>query len=467
MTWLATWVEDGDPRRRWALAGLLRAAGIPSREVESPGSERPGALLVHGDRPAGPGMLVIPIDDAAPLAWDDAIAGGDRLEAAIAGLRLPVDVVRQVGRLLRDEPDAAATSDALDVHGRLRRAGSAAERAHLGGVPIVDRTVDAVGRWVEQRTGIARQPRWPDGARAVVGLSHDVDHPDRYGILRAVTRNPARLRTAPRTLLARALSEARARRRDPAPGEFWAFDALVESEARRGFTSTYHFAAMPFHGPWGSLYDVAYDVAEPRFRRVFERLRATDNGIALHTGYEAYAAPGRVAAERQRLERAAGTEIRGNRHHYWHLGPDPAATLREHETAGFTWDASLAFNEDLGFRRATTLPFHPWDDVAARPLRLLELPTACMDGNLFYRSQDVDAAVAAVSGLLDTTAAGGGALVIDWHLQASVPTNREYRAWAEAYQAILDVVAARPGLWVTGLDALADWWTTSGAALRG
>ena len=151
---------------------------------------------------------------------------------------------------------------------------------------------------------------------------------------------------------------------------------------------------------------------------MFERLRATGNGVGLHTGYAAFAAPGRVAEERRRLADAAGMEIAGNRHHYWHLGPEPGATLREHEAAGLTWDASLAFNEDVGFRRATTLPFHPWDDSLARPLRLLELPTACMDGNLLYRS--VDAAVAAVAALLDVIAGSGGALV---------PTGISRRPW--------------------------------------
>jgi hypothetical protein len=292
-----------------------------------------------------------------------------------------------------------------------------------------------------------------------------VDHPDRYGILRAVARHPERVRRAPRTLLTRAVAEARARRRDPDPGAFWAFDALIASEARRGFTSTYLFASMPFHGPWGAPYDVAYDVRERRFRPVFERLRATGNGIGLHTGYAAFAAPGRVAEERRRLADAAGMEIAGNRHHYWHLGPEPGATLREHEAAGLTWDASLAFNEDLGFRRATTLPFHPWDESLARPLRQLELPTACMDGNLLYRSEDIDAAVAAVAALLDAIAGAGGALVLDWHLQASVVTNHEYRAWGETYQAILDLVASRTDLWVTDLDRLADHWERRRASL--
>jgi len=458
MSWIATWVEDGDPVRAWALATLLDAAGVPARPVAGPDTPRPGLLLVHGDVPTGNGVLVIPIDDDAPLAWPAALNGGQELKAATAAPWLPADIVGQAARLLRDEPHRSPDPASLDRHGRLRRDASVPEVARVGGVPIVDLLANALGHWLDRHGGPARRPRWPGHARAAVGLSHDVDHPDRYGILRAVSRNPLRLRSAPRTLADKALHEARARRRDPDPEAFWAFEALIESEGRRGFTSTYHFAATPFYGATGAPFDVAYDVTERRFRPVFERLRATGNPVALHTGYDAYAAPGRIGDEKRRLEAAVGGPIVGNRHHYWHLGPDIAATLREHEAAGFAWDASLAFNEAMGFRRSTTLPFHPWDEALGRPLRTLQLPTTCMDGNLFYTSADVDAAVAAISGLLDTVVAAGGSFVIDWHLQASVPTNHEYRAWADAYQAVLDLVAARPDVWVADLDAIARWW---------
>ena len=458
MSWIATWVEDGDPVRAWALATLLDAAGVPARPVDGPGAPRPGLLLVHGNVPTGNGVVVIPIDDDAPLAWSAAINGAEELEAATTAPWLPSDIVRQTARLLRDDPHRTPPAAALDRHGRLRRDTSAPEAAGVGGVPLVDRMADALGVWLDRNGGPARRARWPGHARAAVGLSHDVDHPDRYGILRAVARNPLRVRSAPRTFAAKAVAEARARRHDPDPDAFWAFDALMASEGRRGFTSTYHFAATPFYGPAGSSFDVAYDVTEPRFRPVFERLRETGNPVALHTGYNAHAAPGRITAEKRRLEAAVGAPVIGNRHHYWHLGPDIAATLREHETAGFAWDTSLAFNEAMGFRRSTTLPFHPWDDSLARPLRTLQLPTTCMDGNLFYKSADVDAAVTAIAGMLDTVVDAGGALVIDWHLQASVPTNPEYRAWAEAYQQVLDLVAARPDVWVADLDAIARWW---------
>jgi hypothetical protein len=465
MSWLATWVASGDARRRWALATLLEAAGIPARAVDDPSAARPGPLLAYGDVAPGPDRCVIPVDEGAPLAWPEAMTMPG-VDAAALGAVLPVDVVRQVERMLTDEPHAEASREDRDRHGRLQFRASTPERHGLGSVAIIDRTANVVAAWLESQLAIRPVPRWPDGARAAVVLSHDVDHPDRYGILRAVLRDPRRVRSAPRTLTVRALYEARLRLRDRAPGEFWAFDALVRSEAARGFTSTYLFSSMPFHGPWGTTLDVAYDVAEPRFRPVFEQLAGSGNEIGLHAGYAAHAARGRIAAERRRLERAANQEIRGVRHHYWQLGPDPAATFAEQQAAGLAWDSSLAFNDHPGFRRSISLPFSPWDPASERPLALLEIPTACMDGSLLYRHEHVDAAVAAVDALLSEVTAAGGALVLDWHLQASVVTNREYRAWAEAYQAILDVVAAKRDMWVTALDRLDRWWTNRRATLR-
>ncbi|MHB8958673.1 MAG: polysaccharide deacetylase family protein [Candidatus Limnocylindrales bacterium] len=458
MSWIATWVEGGDPVRAWALATLLESAGVPARPVPDPQAPRPGLLLVNGSIPASEGVVVIPIDDEAPLAWSAALAGGAALEAATAAPWLPSDIVRQAARLLRDEPHLQLDPGQLDAHERLRRATSAPEQAGLGDVPIVDHLAEALGCWLDRHGGPERRRRWPNRARAAVGLSHDVDHPDRFGVLRALQQNPARLKAAPRTIAAKAIREARASRRSADRDAFWTFDALIDSEGQRGFTSSYFFAVTPFWARWGSSFDVAYDVTEPRFRPVLERLRATGNSIGLHTGYAAHASPGRIALERRRLEDAAGAPVAGNRHHYWHLGASPAATLREHEVAGFTWDASLAFNEAMGFRRSTSLPFLPWDDSLVRPLRTLQIPTACMDGNLFYRHGDIDAALGAIDAMLGRVVEAGGAFVIDWHLQASVPTNTEYRVWGDAYQQVLDLLKARSDVWVADLDAIASWW---------
>jgi hypothetical protein len=459
VSWLATWVADGDARRRWALAHLLEVAGIPAREVAGVEAARPGPILVHGPALPAAGVLAIPIARELDAAdWQQAIGPSTYRAGRGPAVALTVDVVAVVADLLTDRVHASPPTADLDRHGRLTYEASAPNRAGLGETPIVDWIANEVGAWIRAATGMPSVERWPEGRRVAVGLSHDVDHPDRYGVLRAVRRNPLRVRSAPRTLATKAATDARRRLRDPEPGAFWAFEELIASEARRGFRSTYLFATTPFHGPWGSAFDVAYDVRESRFRPVFARLRETGNEIGLHTGYLAFAGPGRIAEERRRLLAIAGSPIDGNRHHYWHVGADPAATLREHELAGFAWDSSLGFNEHPGYRRSTALPFFPWDAMLGRPLRVLQMPTTCMDGSLLYGSSDVEAAVAAVEAQLGTLTMAGGAMVLDWHLQASVPTNSEYRAWADVYQATLDLLARRHDVWVAPLGEIDAWW---------
>jgi hypothetical protein len=456
VTRLATWTVGND-RDRATLAFLLDALGIAGRPVADPADAGDGPLLAHGPLEPGPGRVVIPYraDDARSLAPDLV----RRLEVdAGAHAVLPFDVVSVIGALLRDEPAGAIGADGRDEHGRVRFDASTAARTDVDG-PLVDRLAERTGWWLQRRLGITGADRWPDGALFAVGLSHDVDHPDRYPTLRAIAGGPGRLARAPRTLALRALDDLGSLVRQRQPGEFWVFDRLVESEASRGFAATWFFATTPFHARWGVTYDVAYDVADARFRRVFDQLAEAGHEVGLHTGYDAFAAPGRIADERARLVRASGAPVDGNRHHYWHLGPDPAATLRVHEAAGFRYDSSIAFNDHVGFRRSTSLPFHPFDAPSSGPLRLRELPVFAMDGNLFYHSNDVEAAVATIAAGFDDLAEVRGMAVFDWHLQACVPTRSAYAPWAEAYQAVLDLLAARPDVWVTDLGSIDRWWS--------
>ena len=239
--------------------------------------------------------------------------------------------------------------------------------------------------------------------------------------------------------------------------DFWLFEPIIEAEGRHGFRSTFLFASMPAFGAWGAFEDVYYDISWPRFGPIFAALRESGFGIGLHASYGAHRGLERLRFERDRLTEISGVEPRGLRHHLWHLGPDEAATLRLHEQAGFAFDASLGFNDHPGFRRNVTLPFRPWDPLESRPLRTLQLPTFCMDANLFQGGASVADAIQQVERYLAAIKAVGGFGSIDWHVRSSIPANREFRPWGEAYLAILERLAADPELWVTSLDEIAAW----------
>lgn len=450
---LALVVDRPSPRTTWVLDHILRGAGfraVPAARADV--GDRPH-LAYGGPGPAGPRGAWIREAPDGP-AWE-ALLGG-QLDPASHGARIEHDLVHAIGELLTDAVNAGAGAEQLDEHDRLRHEASWAAREGRGGSPIADAYVEFIGLVLESTTGVTPRPRWPDGRRACIALSHDVDEPDRYALLRQAVR-PWRLRRAPRTLALEALRLARRRMNDADRDAYWAFPELVELEASHGFTSTFFFAVTPFHTRDGALEDVHYDAGGARYRQAMAMLRDAGFGIGLHASYRAYEDPSRFVRERRRLEELSGSEVLGLRHHYWHLGPDVAATLRAHEAAGFRYDTSIAFNDRVGFRRSGGLPYRPFDVTSERPLRTWQLPPFCMDGNLFYGSDDIDGAVRTVSEQVEAIAAVGGFGSIDWHSQASIPRSVEFRSWGIGYGRILEMLAERSDLWVTSLEEALAW----------
>ena len=450
MSRIATWTAGNSAADRATIDHILTTLGIAHRWVEHPPGAGDDPLLAYGDiEPSARTLVIVPDPATSPFPPADSMTALDPV--------FPFDVVRAVGAHLRDDTNRGVVHDARDRRGRIQYDSAAATVAGRGDEPVADELIASVGRWIEARLGIRGLDRWPGGARLAVGLSHDIDHPDRFPTLRLLARRPATIRRAPRTLARRLRSDLGSVRGGARPGDFWVFERLVESQARRGFRSTWFFAAASVGAPWGTTLDVAYDVTDRRFRPVFDLLSASGNEVGLHTSYRAHEDQRRILLERRRLADAARTEVTGNRHHYWQLGPDEAATLRGHDAAGFRYDSSVAFNDHVGFRRATSLPFHPFDETLAAPLRLRELPVFAMDGNLFYGSSDVDAALATIEAGLDRIERVNGMAIFDWHLQACVPTGSKYDPWAEAWQALLDLLAVRPATWVADLGSIDRW----------
>jgi hypothetical protein len=446
---LAFALERESQLDRYVVGFVADALGL--RAVETEATARRPILYYGNEPPQGLRGVVIPRRPGDVL-WRELLDGS--LDSGTFGPRLAFDLISAIGALLTDAVNAGRPRDR---HARLPFAASFQAEQLVGEEPLVDRYIEALRVVVRRELDADLRSRWPEGKRAAIGLSHDVDRPYKWGILRAIRegRHPPTIGELPR-YAAKAVYTALQRARRPVD-DFWLFERVVEAEQRHAFRSTFFFASMPAFGAWGTFEDVYYDLAWPRFRPVFASLREAGFGIGLHASYGAHRGLERLAFERDRLSDLSGVEPRGLRHHLWHLGRDEPAALRLHERAGFAFDASLAFNDHLGFRRSVALPFRPWDPLEQRPLRTLQLPTFCMDGNLFYGGSSVADAIRQVERYLAAIKAVGGFGSIDWHVRASIPANREFRPWGEAYMAILEQLAADPEVWVTSLDEVAAW----------
>lgn len=443
-------LERPSPRNEAALTWIAEWLGLRLRLVEA---TDPGPLLFHGRRDVGgaPGISVPHRPD--DRLWRELLTGDVAPDALPAAL--PFDIVSAIAAHLDDVENAGPHG--RDRHDRLQYEASFTARHGVGQRAVVNRYLEVLRVLVERELGLVGEPRWPDGRQGAIALSHDVDRPVKWGALRGfgAARRPA-LRHLPLYSVKvawTAWQRLKAGERD----DFWLFEPLVEAEAERGFRSTFLFATTPAFASRGTPDDVYYDIAWPRFAPVFELLADRGFEIGLHAGYDAHRSLERLVGERDRLSLYTGLPIRGLRHHFWHLGKNEAATLRLHEEAGFAWDASMAFNDHPGFRRAVALPFHPWDAAMGRPISTLQLPTVCMDGTLFRGGRSVEIATAEVAGLIDEVVATGGFGALDWHVRTSLPLNREFHAWGETYVATLDRLAADDRVWVTSLDAASRW----------
>lgn len=459
MNELRWFLESDTPARRYVAELLSEAAGLKATILTRPPTD--GTPYVHHGRgeSIGPHALLIPHHPNQPPPMSPQVTDGG------PPWRVDGDILDGTLAFVTDAIHEGASGGALDRHGRLRAAAS--YLAPRGGVtdPVVNRYVALLERGLPRLGAYEPHPRWPRGARAAIGISHDVDRPDKYAILRAVRsgRLPAPGRLP--WFAARAARDFAHWLRDVNRDDFWLFSEVVAAEAAHGVRSTFLFSVVPAYAAYGSTNDVLYDAAWPHFRREMHRLREQDVELGLHASYNAWRDPSRFVTERTRLQDLSGAPIRGLRHHFWQVGPDLPRTLRAHEGAGFDYDSSIAFNDAVGLRRAIALPYRPWDPSEQRALRTWQLPVIALDSAACGGASSTDDAIEDVWAGIERVIDGGGLAVLDWHVRCSFPGNERYRLWGETYIGILERLASTSGVWVTGLGEISDWATTRSRAI--
>jgi hypothetical protein len=134
----------------------------------------------------------------------------------------------------------------------------------------------------------------------------------------------------------------------------------------------------------------------------------------LHGSYRASRTPGKLTAERARLQALARRPILGYRQHY--LNFEPAALFREVGQSGLRYDMSVGYNDRSGPRAGTYFPFRPYDLDNRRPCPIWEIPFVLMDTTLAttYRLGAADA-LAHATRVLEPVTAAGGCVAIIWH----------------------------------------------------
>ena len=442
----------------YVLRTLLGTLGLPFEVVTEPPPSLDGRMLVwYGpSAPTADAAAVVEIPCLEPLSVEAAVrqeADAWMVTGDGARQRVDGDLIWAAGLWLTgaDELD-----EARDEHGRVCGALTARGRAGLLAVPLVSDLMQVLWLAMRRSAGagglpLVRKGFWPAGYGFAVLLSHDVDL-WRKRTLRQLAKETLKSLAEPWRLggVARAFRGG---------GDPWSdLDGIADLEAARGMHSTFFLLPGRRHRTVGGVrvvggYGADTGAVEATARRLVER----GWEVGLHGSFGSHSSAEALAAERRDVEALSGETVLGGRQHF--LRFERPTTWRCQAEAGLTYDATLGYHDEDGYRAGFSFPFHPFD---GEELPLLELPLVVMDGVLRER-KGLDAVWAwrRVEDYLERTRADGAMCSLLWHNHYFCDLDAPgYRG---VYERALDWIRDRGGWGASGRD-LCRWWLAREAA---
>jgi len=139
--------------------------------------------------------------------------------------------------------------------------------------------------------------------------------------------------------------------------------------------------------------------------------------IGLHPSWYAFDDVDELKRQKEAIGKALGHEIVSIRQHYLHY--DIRITPAVHSAAGFKYDSTLGFNDNVGFRFGTCYPWRLYDLKAEKQLPIMEIPLIIQDGALLHPNKglrlDEETAFQYVVQIAEAVENVGGVLTLLWH----------------------------------------------------
>jgi hypothetical protein len=254
-----------------------------------------------------------------------------------------------------------------------------------------------------------------------IRLSHDVDHPYQFfgksapQMAFAAGKWLYRHHT-PTSAWHMAVSGARAGlAHDVGRDPFNSYASLMRAGETLGNPCEFYFMA----GQKGGRHEERYDLNQPALQGLLREIHGRGHVIGLHASYNSFGSAERLCSERDCLlssTKRADMKLKsiGGRQHY--LRWENPTTWRSWEHAGFSYDATLGFPDQIGFRCGTSREFPVFDVVESKKLNLRERPLALMDVTMTeYMKLGHDEIVKQLGNLWATVKSIGGVMEVLIH----------------------------------------------------
>jgi len=320
-----------------------------------------------------------------------------------------------------------------------------------------------------------KKPVWPGGKSFAVCLTHDVDVVSFISIrqtLRAINRDLFKGKSSSRGVKNTAkmvLELSRLvkmfNRKDP----LHCFEKWLSVEEEIGAHSTFFF--WPGISSITKLHrtDCLYELSDSVFFdgqkcRIEEMIKEIDRRgweIGLHPSWYSFNNISEMKRQKERIEKVVNHDIVSVRQHHLHF--DIRITPYIQSEAGFKYDSSLGFNDNVGFRFGTCYPWKIYNLKANAELPIIEIPLIVQDNALLreYKGLRLDEKTAFeyVVMIANGVEKVGGILTLLWH-----PNRIIWQDWWNLYIKILGYLQ-KEDPWFASVREIGEWWQKSKASV--
>lgn len=228
---------------------------------------------------------------------------------------------------------------------------------------------------------------------------------------------------------------------------YWNFNDIMRIENEFGVKSTFFFLneSLPFQWFKPETWKLSlgrYKITNKKVVRLIKELAQKGWEIGVHGSYNSYKNPKLLIQEKIQIEKIVNKPVIGIRQHYLNMEQN---TWKYQRDAGFLYDSSLGFTNDIGFKDNQVTPLRPFNDHFA------VIPMVVMDSG-FMEHQEPWQKLAELTEICESENAY---MVINWHSNNFHP--KEFPGYMDSYIQVIDFFKKREARFMTLREAYEDY----------
>lgn len=161
-------------------------------------------------------------------------------------------------------------------------------------------------------------------------------------------------------------------------------------------------------------FDPNYDLNSSKIKSVIKDILERGHKIGFHPSYDSYDNESIFQKELKELKIAVGRRVDSGRQHF--LRFNVPATWNLWDKFNFSWDSTMGYSEEVGFRCGVCYPFPVYDIVQRKQLDIIERPLLVMDVTLaIHNNLTALEAIEKVNLIKNQVKKYNGEFVFLWH----------------------------------------------------